>query len=114
MNVYDLLNAVKELEGKDLVKQVRTYGKELQDGTVLYEFSDDSDFQPLVAAYCFDQPCDVYVKKIGCSKNGNVTFYVTDKESGCDAKLFIGDFFAGHITYITEEIVSTNELTKIN
>lgn len=74
----------------------------------LSEFEFDDRYKPIVAAYCFDNPADVYVdvvriKHIG--SGGYVEIDSTEKESGEGNTHSIFEVFEGHITYITDAIV---------
>lgn len=74
----------------------------------LSEFEFDDRYKPIVAAYCFDNPADVYVDVVRIKHIGSGDYVEIDsaeKESGEMNTHSIFDVFEGHITYITDAIV---------
>ena len=74
----------------------------------LSEFEFDDKNKPIVAAYCFDNPADVYVDAVRIKHIGSGDYVEIDsaeKESGEMNTHSIFEVFEGHITYITDAIV---------
>ena len=102
--IYNKVQAIKK-EEQDVLKQtLLNYGKEEGDQRI-YRFSDDT--APIVAGYLFDDPCDIIIKKVTIDENGNnLKIIGEDKEArGQEFVVNPNDIFAGHIDFITDEIL---------
>ena len=102
--IYNKVQAIKK-EEQDVLKQtLLNYGKEEGDQRI-YRFYDDT--APIVAGYLFDDPCDIIIKKVTIDENGNnLKIIGEDKEArGQEFVVNPNDIFAGHIDFITDEIL---------
>ena len=102
--IYDKVQAIKE-EEQDILKQtLLRYGKE-EGGQKIYRFSDDT--APIIAGYLFDNPCDIVIKKIAIDEDGNNLEIIGEDKEARGQELVINpdDIFAGHLDFITDEIL---------
>lgn len=102
--IYDKVQAIKK-EEQDILKQtLLRYGKE-EEGRRIYKFSDGT--APIVAGYLFDNPCDIVIKKVAIDEDGsNLEIIGEDKEArGQELVVNPDDIFAGHLDFITDEIL---------
>ena len=102
--IYNKVQAIKK-EERDVLKQTLfNYGKE-EEGKMTYRFSDDT--APIVAGYLFDNPCDIVIKQVAIDEDGsNLKIIGEDKEArGQELVVNPDDIFAGHIDFITDEIL---------
>lgn len=102
--IYDKVQAIKK-EEQDILKQtLLRYGKK-EEGQRVYRFSDDT--APIVAGYLFDNPCDIVIKKVAIDEDGsNLEIIGEDKEArGQEHVIDPYDIFAGHLDFITDEIL---------
>lgn len=61
---------------------------------------------PIVAAYDYDEPCDVVILAVRVDKDGNITIIGDEKnDRGNEHEIMADDIFAGHIDFIISEIV---------
>ena len=102
--IYNKVQAIKK-EEQDVLKQtLLNYGKE-EEGQRVYRFSDDT--APIVAGYLFDNPCDIVIKKVTIDENGNNLKIIGEDKEARGQELVVNpdDIFAGHIDFITDEIL---------
>lgn len=100
-SIYDSVQEVKYREQKELVSAVRQYGEKIDDG---YEWHFEGDC-PIVAAYDYDEPCDVVILAVRVSNDGRITIIGDEKnDRGNEHEIDADDIFAGHIDFITSEI----------
>lgn len=102
--IYNKVQAIKK-EEQDILKQtLLNYGKK-EGGQRIYRFSDEN--APIVAGYLFDDPCDIVIKKVAIDEDGsNLEIIGEDKEArGQELVVNPDDIFAGHIDFITDEIL---------
>lgn len=102
--IYNKVQAIKK-EEQDVLKQtLLNYGKE-EEGQRIYRFSDDT--APIVAGYLFDNPCDIVIKKVTIDENGNNLKIIGEDKEARGQELIVNpnDIFAGHIDFITDEIL---------
>ena len=102
--IYNKVQAIKK-EEQDVLKQtLLNYGKE-EEGQRVYRFSDDT--APIVAGYLFDNPCDIIIKQVTIDEDGsNLEIIGEDKEArGQELVVNPDNIFAGHIDFITDEIL---------
>ena len=102
--IYNKVQAIKK-EEQDVLKQTLfNYGKE-EEGKMTYRFFDDT--APIVAGYLFDNPCDIVIKQVTIDEDGsNLKIIGEDKEArGQELVVNPDDIFAGHIDFITDEIL---------
>ena len=102
--IYNKVQAIKKKEQDVLKQTLLNYGKE-EEGQRIYRFSDDT--APIVAGYLFDDPCDIVIKKVAIDEDGsNLEIIGEDKEArGQELVVNPDDIFAGHIDFITDEII---------
>ena len=92
---------VKHREQEELVSAIRQYGKKVADG---YEWHFEGDC-PIVAAYDYDEPCDVVILAVRVNNDGRITIIGDEKnDRGNEHEIDADDIFAGHIDFITSEI----------
>ena len=83
------------------VSAIRQYGEKVADG---YEWHFEGDC-PIVAAYDYDEPCDVVILAVRVSNDGRITIIGDEKnDRGNEHEIDADDIFAGHIDFITSEI----------
>lgn len=102
--IYNKVQAIKK-EEQDVLKQaLLNYGKE-EEGKRTYRFYDDT--APIVAGYLFDNPCDIVIKKVTIDANGNNLKIIGEDKEARGQELVVNpdDIFAGHIDFITDEIL---------
>ena len=100
-SIYDSVQEVKYREQKELVSAVRQYGEKIDDG---YEWHFEGNC-PIVAAYDYDEPCDVVILAVRVSNDGRITIIGDEKNDwGNEHEIDADDIFAGHIDFITSEI----------
>ena len=100
-SIYDSVQEVKHREQKELVSAVRQYGEKIDDG---YEWHFEGDC-PIVAAYDYDEPCDVVILAVRVSNDGRITIIGDEKnDRGKEHEIDADDIFAGHMDFITSEI----------
>ena len=94
-SVYD---SVKEVE---LGNKLRLYGENVDNG---YEWHFEGEC-PIVAAYDYDEPCDVVILSVRVNKDGKLTIIGDEKnDRGNEHEIDADDIFAGQIDFITSEI----------
>ena len=60
---------------------------------------------PIVAAYDYDEPCDVVILSVRANKDGGLTIIGDEKnDRGNEHEIEADDIFAGHMDFITSEI----------
>lgn len=100
-SIYDSVQEVKHREQEELVSAIRQYGEKVADG---YEWHFEGDY-PIVAAYDYDEPCDVVILAVRVSNDGRITIIGDEKnDRGNEHEIDADDIFAGHIDFITSEI----------
>lgn len=102
--IYNKVQAIKK-EEQDVLKQtLLNYGKE-EEGQRVYRFSDDT--APIVAGYLFDNPCDIIIKQVDIDEDGSHLEIIGEDKEARGQELVINpdDIFAGHIDFITDEIL---------
>lgn len=75
LSIYDSVQEVKYREQKELVSAVHQYGEKIDDG---YEWHFEGDC-PIVAAYDYDNPCDVVILAVRASNDGRITIIGDEK-----------------------------------
>lgn len=102
------VNLIKRKEQDYLRDCLSKYGTPTEDGGFKYEWDKDmaNGEKPVCAAYLFDVPTDVIVQSVTMDKYGCLTAEVEDNMAtdNCDIEHDVDEFFAGHLTYVTEEI----------
>ena len=100
-SIYEILENVKARERKELIEKLRLYGEKVNDG---YEWHFEGEC-PIVAAYDYDEPCDVVILSVRIDKDLYFTIIGDEKnDRGNEHEINIDDIFAGHVEFITNEI----------
>lgn len=100
-SIYQSVQEVKHREQDELVAALRQHGQCVDNG---YEWHFESD-QPIVAAYLYDEPCDVVVMAVRVDEDGAITLIVEDKNNrGIEHEIAARSVFAGHLEYVTLDI----------
>ena len=102
--IYNKVQAIKK-EEQDVLKQtLLNHGKE-EGGQRIYKFSDEN--APIVAGYLFDDPCDIIIKQVAIDEDGNNLEIIGEDKEARGQELVVNpdDIFAGHMDFITDEIL---------
>ena len=100
-SIYDSVQEVKHLEQEELAAKLRLRGEKVDDG---YEWHFEGEC-PIVAAYDYDEPCDVVILSVRVDKDGYFTIIGDEKnDRGNEHEIDIDEIFAGHIDFIISEI----------
>lgn len=100
-SIYDSVQEVKNREQKELSEKLRLYGEKVDDG---FEWHFEDNY-PIVAAYDYDEPCDVVILSVRIDKEGNLTIIGDEKnDRGNQHEIMADDIFAGQMDFITSEI----------
>ena len=100
-SIYDSVQEVKHREQEELANALQRHGEKVDEG---YEWHFEGDC-PIVAAYDYDEPCDVVILAVRMDKDGDMTFIGDEKnDRGSEHEIKVDDIFAGHIDFIISEI----------
>ena len=100
-SIYDSVQEVKHREQEELAESLRLRGDKVDDG---YEWHFEGEC-PIVAAYDYDEPCDVVILFVRVNKEGGLTIIGDEKnDRGNEHEIEADDIFAGHMDFITSEI----------
>ena len=100
-SVYDSVQEVKHREQVELTNALRLHGKLVNDG---HEWHFEGEC-PIVAAYDYDEPCDMVILSVRANKEGGLTIIGDEKnDRGNEHEIEADDIFAGHMDFITSEI----------
>ena len=100
-SIYDSVQEVKHREQEELAAALKLHGEKVDDG---YEWHFDGEC-PIVAAYDYDEPCDVVILSVRVDKDGYFTIIGDEKKDrGNEHEIDIDEIFAGHIDFIIAEI----------
>ena len=92
---------VKKREQEELAKALRQRGKKV-DGGYECHFEDEC---PIIAAYSWDEPCDVVVLAAKVDEDGDITLIVDEKnDRGNEHELDPDEVFAGHLDYVIDAV----------
>ena len=93
-------------DGEELhfVRQgLRLRGEKVDDG---YEWHFEGEC-PIVAAYDYDEPCDVVILSVRVDKDGYFTIIGDEKnDRGNEHEIDIDEIFAGHIDFIISKVTN--------
>ena len=93
-SIYDSVQEVKH-------RELRLRGEKVDDG---YEWHFEGEC-PIVAAYDYDEPCDVVILAVRLDKDGDLTVIGDEKnDRGNEHEIDVDEIFAGHIDFIISEI----------
>ena len=100
-SIYDSVQEIKHREQEELAAALRLYGDKVDDG---YEWHFEGEC-PCVAAYDYDEPCDVVILSARVDKDGNLTIIGEEKNGrGNEHEIDVDEIFAGHLDFVTAEI----------
>ena len=100
-SIYDSVQEVKHREQEELAEALRQHGKKVDDG---YEWHFEGEC-PIVAAYDYDEPCDVVILSVRVNRYGKLTIIGDEKnDRGNEHEIEADDIFAGQMDFITSEI----------
>ena len=100
-SVYDSVQEVKRREQKELVEKLHRYGKHEED---YFEWHFEREC-PIVAAYDYEEPCDVVILSVRVNRYGKLTIIGDEKnDRGNEHKIEADDIFAGQMSFISSEI----------
>ena len=100
-SIYDSVQEVKRREQKELAERLRLRGEKVDDG---YEWHFEGEC-PIVAAYDYEEPCDVVILSVRVDKDGYFTIIGDEKnDRGFEHEIDVNEIFAGHIDFIIAEI----------
>ena len=92
---------MKHRDQEELATALRLHGVKVDDG---YKWHFEGEC-PIVAAYDYDEPCDVVILAVRVDKDGNITIIGDEKnDRGNEHEIMADDIFAGHIDFIISEI----------
>lgn len=99
-SIYDEVQYLKKREQEKLRESLRIHGQSVDGGYEIH-FEDD---RPFVAAYLWDEPCDVRINAVRVDKDGYLTILGEGKDCGDIVEIEEDDFFAGQLDYVTEKV----------
>ena len=100
-SIYDSVQEVKHREQEELAEKLRLRGEKVDDG---YEWHFEGEC-PIVAAYDYDETCDVVILSVRVDKDGYFTIIGDEKnDRGNEHEIDIDEIFAGHLDFIISEI----------
>ena len=100
-SIYESVQEVKHREQEELAEALRLRGTKVDDG---YEWHFEGEC-PIVAAYDYDEPCDVVILSVRVDKDGYFTIIGDEKnDRGNEHEIEVDEIFAGHLDYIISEI----------
>ena len=101
-SIYDSVQEVKHREQEELAEKLRLRGEKVDDG---YEWHFEGEC-PIVAAYDYDEPCDVVILSVRVDKDGYFTIIGDEKnDRGNEHEIDIDEIFAGHLDYLKSYII---------
>ena len=102
-SIYDSVQEVKHREQEELAAALHLHGEKVDDG---YEWHFEGEC-PIVAAYDWEEPCDVVVLSAKVDTDGNITLIVDEKNGrGNEHELDPDEVFAGHLDFVNSSIKS--------
>lgn len=103
MSIYESVQELKHREQEELREALRRYGDPI-DGGYEYHFPDDE--LPIVAAYYYDEPCDVRIYAARTDHDGHIRLLALDKDDTSDYShpLNVNFVLAGQLDFITSSI----------
>jgi hypothetical protein len=100
-SIYESVQEVKKREQEELAAALRLHGEKVDEG---YEWHFEGEC-PIVAAYDWDEPCDVVILAAKVDKDGGITIIGDEKnDRGNEHEIDVDEIFAGHVDYITAAI----------
>ena len=100
-SIYDSVQEVKHREQEELAERLKLRGEKVYDG---YEWHFEGEC-PIVAAYDYDEPCDVVILSVRVDEDGYFTIIGDEKnDRGNEHEIDVDEIFAGHLDFIISEI----------
>ena len=100
-SIYDSVQEVKRREQEELAETLRLRGEKVDDG---YEWHFEGEC-PIVAAYDYDEPCDVVILSVRVDNEGYFSIIGDEKnDRGNEHEIEVDEIFCGHLDYVTSEI----------
>lgn len=100
-SIYDSVQEIKHREQEKLAAALRLHGDKVDDD---YEWHFKGEC-PIVAAYDYDEPCDVVILSVRVDKDGYFTIIGDEKnDRGNEHEIDVDEIFAGHLDFVTAEI----------
>ncbi|MCR5643474.1 MAG: hypothetical protein K6G32_09100, partial [Prevotella sp.] len=100
-SIYDSVQEVKHREQQELIEKLHRYGKHEED---YFEWHFEGEC-PIVAAYDYDEPCDVVILAARVDEDGDITLIGDAKnDRGNEHEIDIDELFAGQVDFITAAI----------
>ena len=100
-SIYESVQEIKHREQEELAAALRLHGNKVDDG---YEWHFEGEC-PIVAAYDYDEPCDVVILSVKIDKDGDLTIMGDEKnDRGNTHEIYADDIVAGHMDFITTEV----------
>ena len=101
LSIYDSVKEVKMREHEELAEALKTFGEKV-DGGFECHFEGDC---PIVAAYDYDDPCDMVILAARVDEHNFITLIGDEKDDrGFEHEVFPDDVFAGHLDEITTAV----------
>lgn len=103
LTVQERVKAVKDFECQELIKALREFGEENEEGCHEVHFEE----KPVVAGYSGDYPHDITILAVTVNAKDELTFLGFETEDECDddaREYSADDIFAGQIEYVTNSI----------
>lgn len=100
--IYDEVSYIKARERQQLRDALRIHGEKVDDGFELH-FENE---EPIVAAYLWDEPCDIVIKAVKVDMDGYLTILGEDNKDREEThEIDEDDFFAGQLDYVTGKVL---------
>ena len=100
-SIYDSVQEVKHREQEELAAALKLRGEKVDDG---YEWHFEGEC-PIVAAYDYDEPCDVVILSVRVDNDGYFTIIGDEKnDRGNEHEIDVDEIFCGHLDYLISEI----------
>jgi hypothetical protein len=101
LTVSDRLIENDDIEQQELVEKLHRYGKHEED---YFEWHFEGEC-PIVAAYDYEEPCDVVILAAKVDEDGDITLIGDEKnDRGNEHEIDIDEVFAGQVDFITAAI----------
>ena len=101
-SIHESVQEVKHREQVELSNALRFHGKQVDDG---YEWHFEGEC-PIVAAYDYDEPCDVVILSVRVNRYGKLTIIGDEKnDRGNEHEIKADDIFAGQMDYLKSYII---------
>ena len=100
--IYDSVQDIKRREQEELAEVLRHIRTRVDDGYE-YHFEDEC---PIIAAYDYDEPCDVVILSVRVEDDGYMSLIGDEKNNrGNPHSLDVDEIFAGHLEYVASSIL---------